>query len=59
MIKFILEETGMRVWLDNESAGTLTAGMDIVPVRVLVAGEDADRARDEIKRSEQDETTTD
>ena len=63
LIKFILEEAGMSVWLENEATGAMLTGVvspgggDIV--KVLVAPDDAEKARDEIKRSEQDETTTD
>jgi hypothetical protein len=63
LIKFILEEVGIRCWLDNEYMGmaepfTVSAA-GVQPVRVLVAPADAERAKAEIQRSREDETTAD
>jgi hypothetical protein len=63
LIKFILEEVDIRCWLDNEYMGTMepfaVAPGGVQAVRVLVAPEDAERAKAEIKRSREEETTAD
>lgn len=54
LIRFILKEAGIGCWLDAEpGSGPLQ------PVRILVAPEDAERAKAEIKRSREDETAAD
>jgi hypothetical protein len=54
LIRFILKEAGIACWLDAEpGAGPLQ------PVKVLVAPEDAERAKAEIRRSREDETVAD
>jgi hypothetical protein len=60
LVKFVLQEAGIRCWLENEQVGTALRGV-VSPagasVRVLVAAGDEDQAKAEIKRSQQDETT--
>ncbi|MHC4547658.1 MAG: putative signal transducing protein [Planctomycetota bacterium] len=61
LIKFVLEEAGIRCWLENQQMGTMLRGI-VSPagagdVSVVVAPEDAERAKAEIQRSRQDETT--
>jgi hypothetical protein len=51
LLKFLLEEAGIRCWLDNESFDEPP-----VSVRLLVAQDDAGRAREAIQRSREDET---
>jgi len=54
LIRFILKEADIPCWTDADpGAGALQ------PVRILVAPEDADRAKAEIKRSREDETVAD
>lgn len=51
LVRFILKEADIPCWLDAEpGAGGLQT------VRILVAPEDADRAKAEIKRCREDET---
>jgi hypothetical protein len=54
LIRFILKEAGIRCWLDAEPGGGA-----LQPVKILVAPEDAERAKAEIKRSREDETVAD
>jgi hypothetical protein len=54
LIRFILKEAGIRCWFDAEPGA---AGLQ--PVRILVAPEDAERAKAEIKKSREDETIAD
>ncbi|MHC4164250.1 MAG: putative signal transducing protein [Planctomycetota bacterium] len=60
LVKFVLQEAGIRCWLENQQMGTALPGV-VSPsgaaVRVLVAAGDEDKAKAEIKRSQQDETT--
>jgi len=60
LIKFILEEVGIRCWLENQYMGTIepwvVAPAGVQAVDVVVAPADAERARAEIKRSREDET---
>jgi len=56
LIKFLLQEAGIRCWLQNETMG---ATLPVDAVSVLVAPEDAERARAEIKRSQEEETASD
>jgi hypothetical protein len=51
LVKFALEEAGIACWYDSD------AGAQVV--RVLVAAPDAERAKAEIKRSREEETTSD
>lgn len=54
LVRFILKEADIPCWLDADTgAGALQ------PVRILVAPEDADRAKAEIKKSREDETVAD
>jgi len=54
LIRFMLKEVDIACWLDADpGAGPLEA------VRILVAPEDAERAKAEIKRSREDETVAD
>ncbi len=54
LIRFIPKEADIACWLDSDpGAGSLQ------PVRILVAPEDAERAKAEIKRSREDETVAD
>lgn len=54
LVRFILKEAGIACWIDADPGGGA-----LQPVRVLVAPEDADRAKAEIKRSREDETVGD
>jgi hypothetical protein len=54
LIRFILKEADIGCWLDAEPGGG-----PLQPVKLLVAAEDADRAKAEIKRSREDETVAD
>jgi hypothetical protein len=60
LVKFVLEQAGIRCWLENEQMGTAFPSV-VAPsgaaVRVLVAAADEDKAKAEIRRSQQDETT--
>ncbi|MHC4971922.1 MAG: putative signal transducing protein [Planctomycetota bacterium] len=60
LVKFVLQEAGIRCWLENQQMGTALPGV-VSPagaaVRVLVAAADEGKAKAEIKRSQQDETT--
>jgi hypothetical protein len=60
LVKFVLQQAGIRCWLENEQMGTAMPGV-VSPsgagVRVLVTTDDEERARAEIQRSQQDETT--
>ncbi|MHC4816494.1 MAG: putative signal transducing protein [Planctomycetota bacterium] len=60
LVKFVLQEAGIRCWLENQQMGTALPGI-VSPtgagVRVLVAPGDEAKAKAEIKRSQQDETT--
>jgi len=60
LVKFVLQQVGIRCWLENQQMGMALPGV-VSPagaaVRVLVAEGDADKAKAEIKRSQQDETT--
>ena len=60
LIKFVLQQAGIRCWLENEQVGTALPGI-VSPsgasVRVLVATGDEEKAKAEIQRSQQDETT--
>ena len=52
--RFMLKEASIPCWVDAEpGAGPLQ------PVKILVAPEDAERAKAEIKRSREDETVAD
>lgn len=54
LIRFVLKEADIACWIDADpGAGPLQ------PVRVLVAPENAERAKAEIKRSREDETVAD
>jgi hypothetical protein len=50
----MLKEADIGCWLDAEPGGG-----PLQPVKLLVAAEDADRAKAEIKRSREDETVAD
>jgi hypothetical protein len=54
LIRFILKEADIRCWLDGEPGGG-----PLQPVKLLVAAEDAERAKAEIKKSREDETVAD
>lgn len=60
LVKFVLQQAGIRCWLENQQMGTALPGV-VSPggasVRVLVAAGDEAEAKAEIKRSQQDETT--
>jgi hypothetical protein len=60
LVKFLLQEAGIRCWLENQQMGTSLPGV-VSPsgaaVRVLVATGDEEQAKAEILRSRQDETT--
>jgi hypothetical protein len=60
LVKFLLQEAGIRCWLENQQMGTALPGV-VSPsgaaVRVLVATGDEEKAKAEILRSRQDETT--
>jgi len=60
LVKFLLQEAGIRCWLENQQMGTALPGA-VSPsgaaVRVLVATGDEEKAKAEILRSRQDETT--
>jgi hypothetical protein len=54
LIRFLLKEAGIACWVDAEpGAGPLQ------PVKVLVAPDDAERAKAEIRKSREDETLAD
>ena len=54
LVRFILKEADIPCWTDADpGAGALQ------PVKILVAAENADRAKAEIKRSREDETVAD
>ena len=59
LVKFVLEEVGIKAWLENEQVGTTIPLGSMAEVRVVVTAGDADRARAEIERSRTDETTDD
>jgi hypothetical protein len=54
LIRFLLKEAGIACWLDTEPGAE-----PLQPVKLLVAPEDAERAKAEIKRSREDETIAD
>jgi len=60
LVKFVLQEAGIRCWLENQQMGMALPGA-VSPsgaaVRVLVATGDEEKAKAEILRSRQDETT--
>ena len=60
LVKFLLQEADIRCWLENQQMGTALPGV-VSPsgaaVRVLVATGDEEKAKAEILRSRQDETT--
>lgn len=60
LVKFVLQQAGIRCWLENEQMGAALPGV-VSPtgaaVRVLVAAADEAEAKAEIRRSQQDETT--
>ncbi len=60
LVKFVLQEAGIRCWLENQQMGTALPAV-VSPsgaaVRVLVATGDEEKAKAEILRSRQDETT--
>lgn len=59
LVRFVLQEAGIRCWLENEQMDTTLPGV-VSPgggVRVLVTAADEEQARAEIQRSQQDETT--
>lgn len=60
LVKFILEEAGIPCWLENQYVGTIdpwvVSPAGVQPVDVVVAPDDAERAKAEIKRSREDET---
>ena len=59
LVKFVLQQAGIRCWLENEQMGTTLPSV-VSPgggVRVLVTTADEEKAKAEIQRSQQDETT--
>lgn len=59
LVKFVLEEVGIKAWLENEQVGTTIPVGSMQEVRVVVTAGDTERARAEIERSRKDETTED
>lgn len=59
LVKFVLQQAGIQCWLENEQMGTALPGVTAPAggVRVLVSSADEEKAKAEIQRSQQDETT--